>query len=599
MSMQKILLGVALLGTTAQAATLSLEACGTSVDWDLADAVVDESSARYREAVLGRLPAIRSFAEAMALRRSVREEEGKVFSEFWASWSLWKLGLHHSAYQTLGVVAARPLTPKTKGPQEAALHCLAEIQLRYPTFDFPQRVSDRLIEYPVGEARSKAALASLKQLVGAGRAPEAETGRLVALTQEGTPYRLFSRALAAASALKHEDTWVASEQYFASGGVSALRPFEDALHVLAGRAYYSKGKYSEASTQFQQVQKNSNHLSRSLSDLAWTWLRDEKYKEALGTVISLHSGSFRRTFAPEAPMVMAMAFNEICHYPDSLKAVEAFRQNYKSSFDWLRAWNADPTKADVYRKAVSFLRKPKESEVPERVASEWVRSPAFIGRQDEINLLMNTKTRVVTLSEEGRALQAKMAFDLLELVKSLKPRFESAKAQDPEGELPLRVRQDIDKLREMATAYRNMKRAAPAWRLVLDSQQKRAGVSEKRLVASIRHDLTQLNRRMLAQLEDVADNIYFVEVEIFQGATQDIIWQNAHPEFRKLAQELSREEKRDQAKVWDWGKITGGLAGVQEIWEDELGSFRADLPDNCESKERYLNIRRTAQTNGM
>jgi hypothetical protein len=572
---------------SASASELSLEACGV----DAGRVFVETSwQERYKDARYGRIPPIQSFAEAMALRRSAKDEEARSFSEFWASWSLWKLGLHHSAYQALRVVASREVVPATRGSQEAALNCLAEIHARYPSFEFPRALADRLKDYPAGEPRSKAAAIAAFEAAGAGGS---EVGRFAELTQDGTPYRHFARAVASASTQKHEETWSAAADYFAAGGTPYLRPLEDALRVLAGRALYSKGRYPEASLQFQAVQKSSNHFARSLSDLAWAWLRDEKYKEALGTVISLHSGGFRRTFAPEAPMVMAMAFNEICHYPDSLKAVEAFRLNYRTSFDWLKGWNAAPASSDLYRLAVAFLKKPKESQVPERVASEWVRSPAFIGRQDELNLLLDTKKRAVGLSEEGARLQAKIAAELFDHIVNLKPRFEAAKAKDPEGPLPLRVQQDVDKLRQMATHYRRMKRAAPAWRLVLDSQEKRAVGTEKRLVAGVREDLARLNRRMLGQLEDVADNIYFVEVEIFQGATQDIIWQNAHPEFKKMAEQLSREDRREASKVWDWGKITGGLAGVQEIWEDELGSFRADLPDNCESKEKYLNIRRT------
>ena len=102
-----------------------------------------------------------------------------------------------------------------------------------------------------------------------------------------------------------------------------------------------------------------------------------------------------------------------------------------------------------------------------------------------------------------------------------------------------------------------------------------------------------MNVQMLREIREVADNNQLIEVEIYNGSSNDIIWQNTHSDYRKIANQMKEEENRGlNEKVWDWGNIQGGLDGSGEIWEDELGSFKATLFDNCKSKNKYLALKR-------
>lgn len=44
--------------------------------------------------------------------------------------------------------------------------------------------------------------------------------------------------------------------------------------------------------------------------------------------------------------------------------------------------------------------------------------------------------------------------------------------------------------------------------------------------------------------------------------------------------------------------MRGGLAGTHEVWDDELGSFKADLFDNCSSKDRYMTVKSRSAKSG-
>jgi hypothetical protein len=73
-----------------------------------------------------------------------------------------------------------------------------------------------------------------------------------------------------------------------------------------------------------------------------------------------------------------------------------------------------------------------------------------------------------------------------------------------------------------------------------------------------------------------------VEIEIYQGATQDMILSNSNPDIdRKIASLRQRKEFQLNANELNWGQISTEKLGESEIWEDELGGFKADLPNKC------------------
>jgi hypothetical protein len=291
-------------------------------------------------------------------------------------------------------------------------------------------------------------------------------------------------------------------------------------------------------------------------------------------------------------MDMSMALNEICQYPDSLNAANIFRKNYEKSFKWLDQWRNNGKKDNLYKLAVQFLK--KEGDTPVRVASEWVRSPIFLSSQDEINLLFDEKDSAASLNKWGSKEQNRLGQEILTNLKELKPAFYAARAKLKPGEdLPVKVRNGLQKLKSDVIAFRRMQKAAPVWKAVLANHQRQAPGIERRLASDIQTDLKARTDRMLTQLEETAENIQLIEVEIYNGASEDIIWQNAHPEYKKMAKELDNDVDRAPAsKVWDWGRTKVATDNDDvEVWEDELGSFKADVVDNCSSKDKYLALK--------
>jgi hypothetical protein len=318
--------------------------------------------------------------------------------------------------------------------------------------------------------------------------------------------------------------------------------------------------------------------------------------EAIGTAINLTKGGMRRTFAPESPMIMAIAMNELCQYPESIRAINAFRSTYEKPYQWLNGWSNGGDKksrAPIYPLAVGYLK--HQSDVPERVASEWVRSSVFLSHQDEINLLFNEKTASSGLGRAAVKEQMQLGQEILKLAQEIQSDVKDARAEaGPDGQLPDLLHKKLVLLKNQLTHYKRLRRAAPTWLRIKSHHEKRSPVINHGLVVKIEADLQNRTVRMLRQLEDIAENNQLIEVEIYNGASQDIIWQNAHPDYKDIAERIKKDTQRANAgKVWDWGRssVSMGDDDKGEIWEDELGSFRADVTDNCSSKEKYLALK--------
>lgn len=574
------------------------------------------------EGFLGkRHSAVRGFSEAMALRRVADTSELQAFAEYWVSRALLRAGLYHIAHRGLTVIAARPVETATAGVQAAALDCLNFIHSKFPALDFSDEVTARLPEYSA-TLKGTRLISSVWNTAGSivrsqlSRGSDAEAVRETMKAMEGSGLHLeFAKGLLASHLRKRSEAVVSLSKFVSDPGAipRPLQRYLDFARVMLARSQYAGGAYDQAMLQLQKVSKSSNELARALNELAWAYLMADRQREAIGTAINLHSGGLRKTFTPESTMVLAMGLNELCRYPESIQAIQMFKRDYSDSYLWLKQWKAKESQDEsLYKTAINYLRgerAPAQQEngqsarripVPAKIASEWIRSPLFIARQSEINLLFDEKQGSEKLGDAGASEQYKLAVELLKFAREFKKRYALAVVKlKPGQDLPPEISTDLERLRKQVKVYRHFRQAAPIWQRVLAAHQTRVKPIETRLVKEIESDLHRMTSRMYTQLDAVAENNHFIEVEIFNGASQDIIWQNAHPDYQKVVTTLKDEErKRNAAKVWDWGQVTSGFSGSGEIWEDELGSFAANLYDNCNSKDRYLAVIREKSKGG-
>ena len=130
------------------------------------------------------------------------------------------------------------------------------------------------------------------------------------------------------------------------------------------------------------------------------------------------------------------------------------------------------------------------------------------------------------------------------------------------------------------------------WVSIQNEAKRSVPILKSDRVSKIEMRLKEIKNELNQRIEWSYAQARLVEVEIYSGASKDILWKNAHPDFEgNAALFLSTNDTESSAPAGQnlfWGTIGTISQSTGELWEDELGSFKADLPDQCSNKERYL-----------
>ncbi|MBC7397257.1 MAG: hypothetical protein H7333_07415 [Bdellovibrionales bacterium] len=525
----------------------------------------------------GRSTPIYGFSQAIQLKRMsqilTNAEFEHDFAEYWIARILFELHLDPLAHQALKSVFQTTANPDLK---KAAYGCLARIQSRVPDWKAPP--VSALSGLNFAEEDSDTLFMSL-------------LGKESSWTKKlSSGHRGFLEGVNALTQKKYTDAIMGFKSYFKyleTHNNALLTRYQDEAHLFLGRAYYSVAKFPEASLEFQKVKKTSNVQIEALMNLSWTYLLSEKHDDAVGITLQLRTGNLKNTFSAEAVMVAAMGLNELCNYPDSIRMIEAFNKDYRPVHDWL---TKHPNE-DGYVSAVKALKNP--GIYPVKLATEWIRSPEFLTRQQEINALLNEPKHLSEVEATATAEQARLSNAFVQKTAQFLKDYRVAKlqlkpGQDLPKEFPTRYLLLKKELRKLSHFYR----ASKTWRVLARNYEKKIPGLKLELVAKVNTDLKAKNKKLLATLDRVKDNTDLIEVEIFNGASQDLVWKSAHPDFEKVSQSLDEEKRAESgAHTWNWGRFLASNLENAEVWEDELGAVKADVTDQCGKKDRFLQLK--------
>ena len=142
-------------------------------------------------------------------------------------------------------------------------------------------------------------------------------------------------------------------------------------------------------------------------------------------------------------------------------------------------------------------------------------------------------------------------------------------------------------LRKTAGFYR----ASRIWKKLAATHMRDLPSFRKNLVSKVDLDFTRRNKKLLSNLESVRKNADLIEVEIYNGASRDLVWKSAHPEFESTQTEwIPGKSGPDHRETWSWGRVRHSDLENTEVWEDELGALKADVQSLCQAKDKFMKI---------
>src|SRR5690606_38566368 len=130
--------------------------------------------------------------------------------------------------------------------------------------------------------------------------------------------------------------------------------------------------------------------------------------------------------------------------------------------------------------------------------------------------------------------------------------------------------------------------AARALRVKLARFRREALKLEGYLVSEIVKDFTARNKRMRAKLRSLVETAALIEVEIYNFASQDVVWMNANPGFMSYVKDQQGRSIKLGGPAYDvkWESAElekRKLGEREEIWDDEIGNMKANVIDLCTS----------------
>lgn len=529
------------------------------------------------------------FSDALYLRRIGlllnTDAIERDFSEYWVGRVFFQAGLFPLAHQFFNSVYNNTQHAEMKA---AAFRCLSEIQKRDPDWLVPKDITDllrlKLSSQQWEDLADGLFLWGLRNIdsiqVLVPKLPKIHQSYLLAL--HDALKKKYQSAAEQAKIFTHHFEDIKSDLV----KHQFLSRYLDSAYLLLGRSLYSLGRFTDSIKAFQSIQKTSNQQIDALSDLSWAYLQAGQSDDAIGIAIQLRSGNLNNAFAPEPLMVAAIALNEVCNYPDSTYFISAFFKDYESTFKWLKS---TPVNFDYYAEVLKALK--KQSLVPPKITSEWMKNKAFLTRQIEINTLIEQPKLASALKAQAFTEQQKLTEKYLtesrEFIQEVKKATLKLKPQQEldaqYGEQHLKLKRE---LRRLIHFYHSSK----TWNKLTQAYYKKIPQLKADLVKKINHDLKDQTQLIQSKLADLKENTYMIEVEIYNGASQDLVFKNAHPTFSSEKINIEKE-KNTASEVYSWGRFQKQDLDQQEVWEDELGTLKADTTDQCQKKERYLKLK--------
>ena len=146
-----------------------------------------------------------------------------------------------------------------------------------------------------------------------------------------SPYYLQAEYVAAVHALKHnhDDKATAIFESIVASKQDDPGTKNRALLSLA-RLLYDFGRYKDAQAAYEKVQQIelSFEQAQLLLEKAWTSYQLKDFRRAMGCLHALEAPSYERYFLPDAYVLRAIIFKDLCHFIAAKRVVRSFNARY-------------------------------------------------------------------------------------------------------------------------------------------------------------------------------------------------------------------------------------------------------------------------------
>lgn len=380
----------------------------------------------------------------------------------------------------------------------------------------------------------------------------------------------------------------------------ADKNLEGLIALNLARMRFTQDRYQAANEEYLKVPKDQPMWVQALIEQGWTQLSIDDPEGAIGNMYSLHSPYFKSVFMPESWVVRTIGYIDICQYGDAYRTLTRLEQSHKSWMTALDTYtNVKKTPAEYYSTVKNYIKGKSDQNVdglPSQIIREIARQREFLNKQNALNVLEDEiaqyqfiygfvkrdQATIQTKLNRTKARLAKVTADIAQIKNNpeLVKFTNEWNAQKRLEEQLVRSYEYQTKIFEKARiGYLKMKAQSIAR---IDSQK-------AKLRTEAGKDLMVHLKDVRKRMQQILEGNEFLRYEIFAGSGENIRYQvsgGATADARRIPANVKPQ------KILNW-EFDG------EYWEDEIGSYRSTLKNNCpkniHTKTNAAGVDKTAQ----
>lgn len=351
--------------------------------------------------------------------------------------------------------------------------------------------------------------------------------------------------------------------------------------INLARISFQSDQYKKALEYYRTVKKNHPLWVQGLIEQGWAQIMIGDYPGAIGNMYSLHSPYFKSVYMPDSWAVRTIGYLNICQYGDAYSSLTKLENQYGQ---WLKNVDGYVKKnklsKDYYYTVTNYLKGKSDQDqsgLPYQVIREMARQREYLNYQDSINLKVDELAQYDFI----KGLIDKDIVGMNWRISKAKTRIEKlsgdiAKAQQDksmmknltEWKQQLGFERDlIKKLNFQLAAY---KQGQKSFKNLNNYANKRISKEIYSLREKAGGSLVGSLKNIQIEIAKVLENNEFLRYEVFAGSGENIRYQVAGGEARQGRVIASTPPPK--SLKWEF---------EGEYWEDEIGSYRSTLKNNC------------------
>ncbi len=370
---------------------------------------------------------------------------------------------------------------------------------------------------------------------------------------------------------------VESKKSVANSNIRAL------TSVNLARMYFAQKKFDKALEHYMQVPKDHPLWVQALIEQGWTQVAIEDFSGAIGNMYSLHSPYFKAVYQPESFVVRTIGYLNICQYGDAYRTLSFLEKDYREWSGKTSHYLEMKSKPiDIYTTVKNYIRGKSDSDVegvPYQVWREMAHRKDFLNVQVALNDKsdeskryegVNEKIKTEKASIRWHADQAKKRFD------EWRGKIAKAKANKTDQKNMDQWNASLKLERDLTVGYRYQLAILELSRQgYLEFQKRSQGkLDTESVTLSTKAGELLLGhaKSMQKEMSRVLENNEFLRYEVFSGSGENIRYQVAGGQVDGSSNRVPAHIKPTKMMNWSFDG---------EFWEDEIGSYRSSLQNNC------------------